>query len=79
MYPAYRGLLPQLIQLSPELLLVLLQVPHHREEVIHRLDEYGPLSKKILLIENNPETFAFLKWFEKGFSALCEVFYTFSF
>jgi hypothetical protein len=47
MYPAYRGLLPQLIQLSPELLLFLLQVPHHREEVIHRLDKYGPLSKKI--------------------------------
>jgi hypothetical protein len=45
--PAYRGLLSQLIQLSPELLLVLVQVPHCREEVIHRLDKDGPLSKKI--------------------------------
>jgi hypothetical protein len=47
MCPAYRSILSQPIQLSPELLLVLLQVPHHREKMINRLDKYGPLSKKI--------------------------------
>jgi hypothetical protein len=54
--PAYPGLLSQLIQLSPELFLALLQVPHHRAEVFHRLDEYGPLSKKIYFMGDNPET-----------------------
>jgi hypothetical protein len=51
-----------------------LQVPHRSKKVIHRLDEYGPLPKKILLIEGNPESVALYKLPEKGFSAFCEVF-----